>query len=394
MNIKRDIVEQLIKDLDSQEIVILTGPRQVGKTTALHQVEKYLLSQNKISYFLNLEDPDYLKILNESPKNIFQIFPIDLTVKNYIFIDEIQYLDNPTNFLKYLFDEYKGKLKLIVSGSSAFYLDKKFKDSLAGRKKLRQIYSLDLREFLRFRNEENLSEKDLGKLSLSESAKLDRLYIEYVTWGGYPRVVLALSNEEKKEILRELVFSYIKKDIFEARIRHDEDVYRLLKILARQVGSLVNSSELANTLGVSKTAIDNYLYVLQKSFHIQLIRPFYKNLRKELTKMPKVFFTDLGIRNFLVNDFQTLFVRNDKGELLENAVFRQLVDRYGVDEIRFWRTTSKKEVDFVVESESLAYEVKTERKRVRRSKYKEFEESYPEIRLEFVSREQMLLPSS
>lgn len=158
---------------------------------------------------------------------------------------------------------------------------------------------------------------------------LKYLFDEYLTWGGYPRVVLTFSSEEKQEILKELVYSYVKKDIFEAKIRQDEDFYRLFKILAGQVGSLVNSHELAATLNLSKTAVDNYLYVLQKSFHIRLVRPWFKNLRKELIKMPKVYFTDPGLRNFLVNDFQPWFSRKDQGQLLENGVFRQLVDCYG-----------------------------------------------------------------
>lgn len=391
MDVKRDVFWELKENLDKPEILLLTGPRQVGKTTTMHQLEDFLLAKQEKVFFLNLEDPDYLKLLNQSPKNIFQIFPINLNKRTYLFIDEIQYLVNPSNFLKYLFDEYKNKIKLIVSGSSAFYLDKKFKDSLAGRKKLLIIFSLNFREWLRFKKEGDLAKKSFEGLTLSEKEKIDILYGEYLVWGGYPRVALAESEVEKTEILREIVFSYVKKDIYEANIRQDEDFYRLFKILAGQVGNLVNSNELAGTLGLSKTAVDNYLYILQKSFHICLCRPFFRNLRKELTRMPKVYFTDQGLRNFLINDFKLFSVRSDQGQLLENGIFRQLIDHYGVEAVKFWRTVAKKEVDFVLEREKLAYEVKVSPGKLKESKYNEFVKQYSDFKLEFIAKDNWLL---
>ena len=353
LGIIRDLTAKIEQNLPRDEVALVIGARQAGKTTVLHQVEEIIKKQNHPSHFLNLEDPDYLTLLNQSPKNLFKIFPLDLAHKTFLFIDEIQYLDDPSNFLKYFYDEYKGKIKIIASGSSAFYLDKKFQDSLAGRKKIFNLLTLSFREFLRFKNEVLLSQKDFRNLSLSEREKVSLYFQEYLTFGGYPRVVLA-SLEEKEEILRELAYSYIKKDIYEANIRQDEVFYKLFSLLASQIGNLVNSSELATTLGISKTAVDNYLYVMQKSFHLRLVPPFSKNLRKELTKMPKVYFFDLGLRNFFVKNFKAYLEREDKGPLLENALFRQLIETYDLEEIRFWRTTQKQEVDFVV-GEQLAF---------------------------------------
>ena len=121
--------------MDSPESLLLLGGRRVGKTTILRQIQAKLELKNKANFFLNLEDPDYLKLLNESPKNLLKIISPNLRKLNYVFIDEVQYLKNPSNFLKYFYDEYSGKIKLIVAGSSAFYIDQKFTDSLAGRKK-------------------------------------------------------------------------------------------------------------------------------------------------------------------------------------------------------------------------------------------------------------------
>ncbi|MBI2450954.1 MAG: ATP-binding protein [Parcubacteria group bacterium] len=383
MTIIRDITLKARKYLEDPEILIFIGSRQAGKTTILKQLQSILEQENKKTYFLNLEDPDYLILLNESPKNLFKIFPVDLKKKNFIFIDEIQYLKNPSNFLKYFYDEYAGAIKIIASGSSAFYLDKKFKDSLAGRKKIFNVFTVSFREFLRFKEEEELSKKDFEKLTLSEKEKIELYYREYIIYGGYPRVVLAPLSE-KQDILRDIVYSYIKKDIFEAHIRQEEIFYKLFKIFAVQVGSLVNASELANTLGVSKTAVDHYLYVMQKSFHIKLINPFYKNVRKELTKMPKVYFYDLGLRNFLVDNFSPYDTREDKGILLENAVFRQLLDKYDSNDIKFWRTVQKNEIDFIIK-EKEAIEVKAQPLQFKEKNYKIFMENYKDFNFKIVS---------
>ena len=387
MELKRFAFSLVEKYLFREEILLFIGPRQVGKTVLLHQLENSLKLREYPCYFLNLEDPDYLSLLNKSPKNIFQIFPLNLQKNNFLFIDEVQYLENPSNFLKYFFDEYKGRIKIIASGSSAFYLDKKFKDSLSGRKKIFTLYTLSFREFLTFKNEAALASSDFNKLTLSEKEKINPLYLEYITFGGYPKVVLSPLNE-KIEILRDLAYSYIKKDIFDAHIRREEYFYKLLKILGSQIGNLVNSFELSKTLNISKTSVDNYLYIMQKSFHICLIRPFFKNVRKELTKMPKVFFIDLGLRNFFKNDFRPLLERDDKGQLLENAVFRQLLDKRDISDIKFWRTIDDKEVDFVLEDNNLAYEVKSQTERIKYQKYQLFKEKYPDINLKFISLEE------
>ncbi len=383
MAIIRNITLQAQKYFKDPETLIFTGPRQAGKTTILKQLQDLLHKENKKTYFLNLEDPDYLTLLNESPKNLFKIFPLDLKKKSFVFIDEIQYLNNPSNFLKYFYDEYQGKIKLLVSGSSAFYLDKRFKDSLVGRKKIFNVFTISFREFLRFKNEEELSVKDFEGVTLSEKEKINLYYREYIIYGGYPRVVLA-PLAEKSDILRDIAYSYIKKDVFEANIRQEEIFYKLFKILAAQIGGLVNASELANTLGVSKSSIDNYLYVMQKSFHIKLINPFYKNVRKELTKMPKIYFLDPGLRNFLIDNFSPYDLRGDKGLLLENAVFRQLVERYDLNEIKFWRTVQKNEIDFIVK-EKEALEVKAQPLQIREKNYKVFMKNYKNFDFKVIS---------
>ena len=380
MSIIRDITGEAILQLNSPEILIFVGARQVGKTTILKQIKEHLDgSGEKNVFFLHLEDVEYLELLNKSPKNLFKILPIDLKQRSYVFIDEIQYLNNPTNFLKYIYDQYGEKIKLIVSGSSAFYIDRKFKDSLAGRKKIYTIRTLSFLEFLRFKGEDELLKKDFLNLAHEDEFKISKNFHEYLVFGGYPRVVLA-SISEKENVLRELAFSYVKKDIFESGIKHEENFYKLFKILASQSGQLVNQLELAKTLGISKIAIENYLYVMRKSFHIGLLRPFHKNVRKELVKMPKVYFLDLGLRNFFANNLLPLLARDDRGLVLENGVYRQLLEKYDEEDLRFWRTADKKEIDFVVD-EKTAFEVKMNGLKLKNSNVVAFEKAYSDIEI-------------
>jgi len=395
--IYRDIITIAKKHLATDEILLFTGARQTGKTTILKYLEQKLTRNGEKTFFLNLEDPDYLYDLNQNPKNLLRIIPVDLKILNYVFIDEIQYLANPTNFLKYLYDEYAGRIKLIVSGSSAFYLDKKFKDSLVGRKMLLPVRTLSFRELLRFREAEDLmallpekydpdNYRFADRIAVQQREKLKDHYLEYLRYGGYPKVALA-SVSEKTALIQELAYSYIKKDVFEANIRQDEIFYRLFKILAGQTGGLVNLNELSNTLAISRKAIANYLYVMQKSYHIILIRPFFRNTRKELTKMPKVYFYDLGLRNFFVNNFESVLSRRDRGELLENGVIRQFIDRADQragDRVKYWRSKSGAEVD-VVFDEQAAFETKFDAGQFSENKYRAFSAAYPEIKINIVA---------
>jgi predicted AAA+ superfamily ATPase len=385
MSIIRDITIKAQGYLKDDDILLFTGARQAGKTTILRQLAERVEKKYGNLYFLNLEDPDYRSLLNQSPKNLFKIFTIDLKKRNFIFIDEVQYLNDPSNFLKYMYDEYRGRIKLLVSGSSAFYIDRKFKDSLAGRKRIFHVKTLSFREYLRFKNETDILKKDFRSLGLSDQDRLSVHFYEYMTYGGYPRIVLA-SAHEKTDLLSEIAYSYIKKDIYEASIRQEDIFYKLFKILSSQTGNLVNFSELAHTLGVSKTAIDNYLYVMQKSFHIALVKPFYKNIRKELTKMPKVYFFDTGLRNFFVSNFKSFVIRDDQGALLENMVFRQLIEKYPVDEIRFWRTSQGQEIDFIADAKE-AIEVKASSAGFKEGSYRVFSKHYSDMAFHVISME-------
>jgi len=381
----------IAKHLSKKEFTVLIGQRQIGKSTMLKQLYEDLKLKGEICYFLNLDRKNILDDLNINPENLFKICPLNADKKIIVFIDEIQYLDDATTFLKLLYDEYSNRLKIVATGSSAFYIDKQFKDSLVGRKKIFQMGTLDFEEFLHFKGRNDLVNEVLQLKSKKKEKSIhqDLLWAymdEFVNYGGYPAVVLENNIEDKLELLREIRDSYIKRDLLESGVSDETKFYRMLMLLASQSGNLLNVNEISNTLRITNATVENYLYVLQKCFHITLVKPFYINLRKELTKMPKVYIHDLGLRNILINYFSPLEQRADKGLVLENFCFRVLSEKFEQDQIKYWRTADGNEVDFIIETQYLkgfAVEVKFNEQEVKLSKYKKFIATYPNFPLEF-----------
>lgn len=381
----------IAEHLSKKEFTILIGARQIGKSTLLKQLYEDLNQKGEAVYFLNLDRKEILDELNESPENLFKICPLQQDKKIIVFIDEIQYLDDATNFIKLLFDEYSNKLKIVATGSSAFYIDKQFNDSLVGRKKIFQMGTLDFEEFLLFKGRNDLVEEVLKLKNKKKSKSVQEnvlwgYFDEFVNYGGYPAVVLENDIDQKIELLKDIRDSFIKRDILESGITDESKFYRMLMLLASQSGNLLNVNEISNTLRMTNATVENYLYVLQKCFHITLLKPFYNNLRKELTKMPKVYINDLGLRNVLINYFSPLEQRADKGMVLENLSFRLLSERFDQDQIKYWRTADGNEVDFVIETQyfkGFAVEVKFNEQEAKLSKYNKFIQNYPDFPLEF-----------
>jgi len=397
--LKRLLTEKLLNHLPKKQYTIIVGARQTGKTTLLKHLYETSKNKNEICYYLTFENYQILEAINENPENIFhfaeKVFVNQPDSRLVLFIDEIQYARNTSNFLKYLYDTYNEKLKIVATGSSAFYIDKNFNDSLAGRKRIFHLKHLNFEEYLFFQNAEELHHELLLIRNSNDYLSVKRndiLYFfeEYLRFGGYPAVAIEKNSDEKIEILRDLKNSYLKKDIYEAAILYQHKFMQLILILAEQIGNLININELSNTLGIDNKTIGNYLYILQKTFHINLIKPYFNNMRKEITKMPKLFFSDLGFRNSLLNNFEKNSLRQDKGELLENYVFIRLSEIYDQDSIQYWRTADQNEVDFIVKKsnvETFAFEVKYSENLIKPNKYRLFKELYPRISLDFLSLE-------
>ena len=367
----------------------MTGARQTGKSTLLRQLEHFCKENNWPTVFLNLENKDLLPELNRSPLNLLNLLPVT-DKRIVVLIDEIQYLADPSNFLKLLYDEHAIRIKIVATGSSAFYMDKTFKDSLAGRKRIFHLYSCSFDEYLKLRDKEELVD-EIKRIQLHHSAKslqiklIQQEWNQYMVYGGYPAVITESDMNEKIAYLKEIRDSFVKRDLLEAGVQNETAFYNLFRLIAGQTGNLINVNELSVSLRVKHETVNNYLYILQKCFHMALIRPFSQNLRKELTKMPKAYLLDNGLRNCLIHNFEMPAFRMDKGELWENMYFRLLIEQYDVDDISFWRTTEGNEVDFVLSriGNPYAVEVKYDKNAIRESKYTMFRSSYPDIPIHF-----------
>lgn len=342
--IQRKVLIELEKHLSSPEISLILGPRQAGKTTVMKKIAEELKNKNQQAMFFNLdliEDKQYFKsqhtLLDKIKKTIGQ------EGKTTIFIDEIQRLENSGIFLKGLYDMDTG-YKIIVSGSGSLELKANIIEPMTGRKKIFYCYPLSFSEFASFQLNAKL-EKIEERISSNEFER-ERLMNEYLNFGGYPRVVLASTYQEKISVLQEIFESYIEKDIkLLLKVEKEEAFEGLIRILADQVGNLINKHEIAVNLGISEKTVERYLYFLEKTFVISLVRPFFTNARKELKKSPKVYFLDTGFLR-LARRLTAQKIIDVKGEVFENGCFLRLKEKY--EQIKFWRTKSGAEVDFII----------------------------------------------
>ena len=356
----RKIIAEIAKFLDDDEIIVLHGARQVGKTSVIsYLISKTLKNKAKeknLVYF-DLEDFDLVELCNDGVEKVISHLRgigCDFNKKIYLFIDEIQYLKNPSSFLKLFHDRHKGKIKLIVSGSSSFAIKSKFKNSLVGRTADFEIFTLDFEEFLWFKEKKINIRTELSRVL---EKQLKSLYEEFAATGGYPAIVLELSIEKKEFKLKQIINTYIKKDIRDlADVRNIGKFNDLLRILAGQSGKLLNILELSNTLNLAKQTVEEYLFILENTYIIRRVYPFHKNIRSELTKMPKVFLEDTGIANILSGK---MFPKTVMGDLFENSVYANLRRNTEIENIYFWRTGKGQEVDFIIrDKELLPVEVK------------------------------------
>lgn len=342
---KRKIIDEILKYLKTEDIIVLHGARQVGKTSILCWLKEYLEKNNKLTHFIDLEDSRMTKMLNLGVDE----FIVHLKeegywrdkVKIYVFIDEIQYLDNPSEFLKLVADHHKN-IKLIISGSSSFEIKSKFKDSLAGRTVNFEIFTLSFEELLLFKNYYFDKSKKSTTKKINELKSLFKLYVLY---GGYPKIVLTEEVDLKEKYLQQIIDTYVRKDIRDlAEIKEIDKFNKLIEVLAAQSGQLLNIAELSNTCNLSKETVEKYLFILENTYIVKLVRPFHKNIRSELFKTPKIFFYDSGL-------MQMLWLKNLPKEIIgsvfETSIFGELVKKYSRENILYWRTKDKKEIDFI-----------------------------------------------
>jgi len=353
---KREIIDEILKYLYEKETIILYGARQVGKTFILYWLKNFLQEKKKPVYYLDLEERRYLELLNQGPENLKKLLlesGFDLKKRIFVLIDEIQYLEDPSNFLKLASDHYRN-FKLIVSGSSTFEIRRKIKKALVGRTLTFEIFSLSFEEFLIFKN----YQKPLGPvLTGVKEEELKELFKEFVLYGGYPKISLISEKEKKEKYLWQIIDTYLKKDIRDlAEVKEVEKFNKLLEVLASQSGRLLDVEELANTCRLAKQTVQRYLFILENTYVIKLVKPFHKNLRSELFKTPKIYFYDSGLAHLL---WLKVVSREILGEVFETVVFSELIKNFGKESINFWRTKDKKEIDFILKHKNKIIPIET-----------------------------------
>ncbi|MFC1807652.1 ATP-binding protein [Candidatus Omnitrophota bacterium] len=349
--IKRKLLKDLTDHRAAKEISLIIGPRQAGKTTLMNLLRERLNEKGENTIFLNLDsEMDNQHFLSQ--QHLINKIKLELGAeKGYVFIDEIQRKENAGIFLKGIYDLNLG-YKFIVSGSGSLELKEKIHESLVGRKRVFELNTISFEEFVNFRTNYRYDDR-LDSFFELEKEKTAHLLTEYLSFGGYPKVVLEETSEEKIRIIDEIFQSYIEKDIsYLLQLEKIESFKSLINILASQIGQLVNYSELSSTVGVALATVKNYLWYGEKTFVLQRLSPYFTNIRKEITKAPVFYFYDIGLRNYPLGFFGRQPNQNDLGPLFENFVYNILREIYrfkGVS-LHYWRTKDRAEVDFVIES--------------------------------------------
>jgi uncharacterized protein len=347
--IKRNLFEDLKNHCAQKEISLLVGPRQAGKTTLMLMLRDYLVAQGSNTLFLSLDFNSDLPFFT-SQRHLVNKIELEIGKnKGYVFIDEIQRRDDAGLFLKGLYD-LNLPYKLIVSGSGSIELKEKIHESLVGRKRIFELNTVSFKEFVNYKTGYRY-EDSLGLFFELEKESTRQFLIEYLNFGGYPRLLLAEEQKEKIRIIDEIYRSYLERDIsYLLRVEKTEAFSNLIKVLAAQIGRLVNYSELSSTLGIALQTIKKYLWYAEKTFIMQRITPFFRNTRKEITKSPVAYFYDVGLRNYALGLYGNLITPSETGFVFQNFIFNLMKEKvlFSPAEIHFWRTKDKAEVDFVI----------------------------------------------
>mgnify|MGYP001566033936 FL=1 len=349
--ITRTIEKEIREYLAGDDIMVIYGSRQVGKTTLLYKIINDLLAEavaGRDIFYFSADDGQFADYFLE-PSKLLEFILTNKKKQAYVFIDEAQRISNPGVFLKNLYDYKVKDLKIFVTGSSSLEIRSKIIEYLPGRKKIFMLYPLSFREISEFKKLKTIEEKKL-------------VWQEYLIFGGYPKVFFAQGGKAKMRELSDIYESYVKKDIAGyLNIEKPEKFNQLAKLLANQVGGLVNIDELTNTLGINRATLEKYIMILEDTFVVKKVYPYFKNPRAEIAKMSKIYFIDQGLRNIVIKRLESLAERFDQGQLAENFVFSQIEYAKEADtELNFWRTKAGAEIDFVVNraGKLFLYEVK------------------------------------
>lgn len=359
--IKR-ILENLVNEqLFQKKVLLLYGPRQVGKTTLL---KKIISDFEGKTLFLNADDPTVFNLLNRP--NTIQLRQLIADHKLFV-IDEAQQIPEIGLTSKLIVDTFEG-VQLILSGSSSFELASRTQEPLTGRKRTLFLFPISFSEW----------QNHVGFLQAEQDLE-NRL-----VFGFYPEILKKTTDQSVA--LRELTDSYLYKDVLMyGNLKRPDEIKKLLQALAFQLGSEVSYAELSAQCGLDPKTVERYIEILEKAFIIFRLQSFSRNLRNEIKKGRKIYFYDNGIRNAVINQLQFWAGRQDKGALWENFLVSERLkhNSYGNRYVNtyFWRTTQQQEIDFVEEinGKLMAYEFKWNEKKNVRFPASFLNEYHPEV---------------
>jgi predicted AAA+ superfamily ATPase len=363
----RELSNLILKKLQPNKVVILSGARRVGKTMLVKEI---LATVNEPILRLNGDDINvHDKLSIRSIENYKQI----LGTYKLLYIDEAQKIPEIGLKLKLMIDEIEG-LRIIISGSSSFDIHKNAREPLTGRKYTFTLYTLSENEYTQIENNIN---------------KMDKVR-ERLVFGNYPELLHLPDRQDKVDYLNEMISSYLLKDILVyEHIKNSQKIFNLLRLIAFQIGGEVSLQELGIQLGISKNTVEKYLDLLSKVFILHKVEGFSRNLRKEITKNSRWYFLDNGIRNAVIANFNPLHARNDIGALWENYMISERLKYQEYKRISsnnyFWRTYEQQEIDWVEERDGslFGYEFKWKEEKVKIPT--QWKSAYPDASFELIN---------
>lgn len=375
MYTKRSVEDNVKKHLFQGKAIVIYGARQVGKTT---MVKKILEESTYTTKYINCDEADQRRYLQEAETSsaLNQV----LGDAKIVVIDEAQRITNIGLKLKLMVDTYPDR-QIIATGSSSFELSAEISEPMTGR-----VFEFWLYPF-------SISELKGVWSDLEFNRHLESLLV----YGSYPDVVEAVSLEGKKTVINVIANNYLYKDILKFQNLKNSDIVRkLLEALALQVGSEVSYTELGKLLSIHRETVASYIRILEQAFIVFRLRPFSRNLRKELGKLQKIYFYDLGVRNSLINNLNPLSLRNDVGALWENFIVseKKKLDNFIGDpkSYYFWRTWDQQEIDLIEEKGGKLYGLEMKWSKDNKGKApKAWKETYPDASWEVISRDNFLV---
>ncbi len=354
----RDIIEKVIAELFTPDILVLLGSRQVGKTSILEIICNRLRAENRNCIFLDLDLETNLEYFS-SYENIIAYIQLQGFDPGkdpvFLFLDEFHRAQRAGKTLKNLYDHHRN-IKIIASGSSSLEINKTISESMSGRKLVFRVFPLNFREFLVFKGADRLL-AFYDKYRIGDEfppvlyKEYEELVKEKLIFGSFPEVVLQDNLERKGKKIEDILNSYLRKDIKEQLDIKDTVQYkRVLEFLGITFANLLNTNNISHELGTYHKKVSDLVNIAAETYIIDMVRPFSRNRKNEIIKNPKAYFEDTGMRNFLIKNMsRDLRLRSDTGALVENFVYNELVNKIDVfTEIKFWRTKSEAEIDFLL----------------------------------------------